>query len=70
MPHVMYREMRESLAIPESARPAYPGAVFRYEERLGRGRVVAFAEDRNFRGYRRGADRLFPNGVVVGPSAP
>lgn len=47
-----------------------PGAVFLYEERVGRGRVVAFTEDPNFRGYWRGANRLFLNAVVVGPSAP
>jgi hypothetical protein len=47
-----------------------PGAVFVYEERVGRGRVIAFAEDVNFRGYWRGADRLFLNAVVLGPSAP
>ncbi|MDH5803693.1 MAG: M14 family zinc carboxypeptidase [Gemmatimonadota bacterium] len=46
------------------------GAVFAYEERVGRGRVVAFTEDVNFRGFFRGADRLFLNAVVVAPSAP
>jgi hypothetical protein len=47
-----------------------PGAVFVYEERVERGRVIAFAEDPNFRGYARGMNRLFLNAVVVGPSAP
>ena len=47
-----------------------PGAVLVYEERVGDGRVVAFAEDPNFRGYWRGADRLFLNAVILGPSAP
>ena len=47
-----------------------PGAVFAYEERIERGRVIAFAEDVNFRGYWRGADRLFLNAVLLGPSAP
>lgn len=46
------------------------GAVFLYEERVGRGRVIAFAEDPNFRAYWRGADRLFLNAVVFGPNAP
>jgi hypothetical protein len=32
--------------------------------------VIAFAEDPNFRGYWRGADRLFLNAVVFGPNAP
>ncbi|CAN5381314.1 M14 family zinc carboxypeptidase [soil metagenome] len=47
-----------------------PGSVFAYEERVGSGRVIAFAEDINFRGYWRGADRLFLNAVILGPSAP
>ncbi len=46
------------------------GAVFAYEERVGRGRVIAFAEDPNYRGYFRGANRLFLNAVILGPSAP
>ncbi len=47
-----------------------PGAVFAYEERVGDGRVVAFAEDPSFRGFWRGPDRLLLNAVVFGPTAP
>ncbi|TVQ64971.1 MAG: hypothetical protein EA360_11135 [Balneolaceae bacterium] len=47
-----------------------PGVVFLYEERIGSGRVISFAEDVNFRGYWRGADRLFLNAVLLGPGAP
>ncbi len=46
------------------------GAVHVYEERVGRGRVICFAEDPNFRGYHRGLNRLFLNAVVLGPSSP
>jgi hypothetical protein len=46
------------------------GAVAVYEQRVGAGRVVAFPQDPNFRGFWRGANRLFLNAVVVGPSAP
>ncbi|MEA5445074.1 M14 family zinc carboxypeptidase [Gammaproteobacteria bacterium AB-CW1] len=46
-----------------------PGGVFAWEQRVGSGRVVAFPEDLNFRGYWRGVDRLFLNAVVLGPSA-
>jgi hypothetical protein len=46
-----------------------PGAVFAYDERVGRGRVIAFAEDPNYRGYFRGANRMFLNAVILGPSA-
>ncbi len=47
-----------------------PGAVMLYEERVGRGRVIAFAEDPNFRAYARGMNRLFLNAVILGPGAP
>ena len=56
-------------AWPESLE-RMPDAVFAYEERVGGGRVIAFAEDVNFRAYWRGANRLFLNAVVLGPSSP
>ena len=56
-------------AWPESLE-RLPGAVYAYEERVGDGRVIVFAEDLNFRAFSRGANRLFLNAVVVGPSAP
>lgn len=56
-------------AWPESLE-RLPGAVFASDERVGRGRVIAFAEDVNFRGFWRGADRLFLNAMVLGPAAP
>lgn len=54
----------------EESEERLPGAVFAYEERVGNGRVISFAEDVNFRGYWRAADRLFLNATIVGPSAP
>jgi hypothetical protein len=56
-------------AWPESL-ARLPGSVLVYEERVGAGRVIAFAEDVNFRAYNRGLNRLFLNAVVVGASAP
>jgi len=53
---------------PESAE-RLPGAVFLYEEEVGAGRVIAFTEDPNFRAYWRGANRLFLNAVILGPSS-
>jgi hypothetical protein len=44
------------------------GTVFAYEEQVGLGRVIAFAEDVNFRGFWRGARRLFLNAVIAGTS--
>ncbi len=54
----------------EETHERLPGAVAVYEERRGNGRIVAFTEDPNFRGYWRGIDRLFLNAVVLGASAP
>ncbi len=63
---------RDSLRISglawDEALDRLSGSVFVYEERVGQGRVIAFAEDVNFRGFWRGANRLFLNAVVVGPS--
>jgi len=47
-----------------------PGKVAVYEQRVGRGRVIAFAEEPNFRAYARGMNRMFLNAVVLGPGAP
>jgi len=54
----------------EESAARIPGTVAVYEERVGGGRVIAFAEDPNYRAYFRGANRLFLNAVVLGPSAP
>lgn len=56
-------------AWPESLERV-PGGVFAWEERQGRGRVIALSEDVNFRSHSRGTQRLFLNAVVLGPTAP
>jgi hypothetical protein len=56
-------------AWPESLE-RLPGAVYAYEERVGRGRVIAFAEEVSFRAYGRATNRLLLNALVLGPSAP
>ena len=63
------RPLRAGHAWPETL-DRIPGAVYAYEERVGDGRVILFAEDPNFRAYHRGVNRLFLNAVVLGPSAP
>jgi hypothetical protein len=54
----------------EENRNRLPGSLFLYEERIGEGRLISFAEDVNFRSYWRGSDRLFLNAVILAPSAP
>jgi hypothetical protein len=64
-----YTDLISGHAWPESLERV-PGTVAVYEQRVGRGRVIAFTEDPNYRGYHRGMNRLFLNAVVLGPSAP
>jgi hypothetical protein len=54
----------------DESKERLPGAVAVYEQRVGQGRVIAFAEDPNFRAYHRGMNRMFLNAVVLGPGAP
>jgi len=35
---------------------------------VGDGRLVAFAEDPNFRGYAEATELLFANAVLLGPA--
>jgi hypothetical protein len=54
----------------EESRERLADGVYLYEERVGQGRVILFAEDPNYRAYTRGTERLFLNAVLLGPSAP
>jgi hypothetical protein len=47
-----------------------PGKVYAYEQRVGQGRVIVFAEEVSFRAYGRGTNRLLLNAMVLGPTAP
>jgi len=42
--------------------------AFLVHESIGRGHVVAFAEDPNYRGYAEGTELLFMNAVLLGPA--
>jgi hypothetical protein len=44
------------------------GSVYLWTERIGRGRVIGFAGDPNFRDHFRGLLPLFANAVLLGPS--
>jgi len=52
----------------EEARPQLVSKAFLMRQPLGRGRVIAFAEDPNFRGYAEGTQLLFMNAVLLGPA--
>ena len=42
--------------------------AFLIEEPLGAGRVIAFAEEPNFRAYAQASELLFINAVLLGPA--
>ncbi len=44
------------------------GASYLIDEPLGRGHVVLFADDPNFRNYWRGLEKLFTNALLLAPS--
>jgi hypothetical protein len=50
----------------EEARPQLASKAFLMHQPLGRGRIIAFAEDPNFRGYAEGTQLLFINAVLFG----
>ncbi len=52
----------------EEARPQLASKAFLVHQPMGRGRVIAFAEDPNFRGYAEGTQLLFMNAVLLGPA--
>jgi hypothetical protein len=52
----------------EEARPQLAQKAFLVSQPMGRGRVIAFAEDPNFRGYAEATQLLFLNAVVLGPA--
>lgn len=52
----------------EEARPQRVSKAYLMRQGLGSGRIVAFAEDPNFRGYAEGTQLLFMNAVLLGPA--
>jgi hypothetical protein len=52
----------------EEARPQLAQKAFLVSQPMGRGRVIAFAEDPNFRGYAEATQLLFMNAVLLGPA--
>lgn len=52
----------------DASRQQLPQKAYVIDQPLGRGHVVAFAEDPNFRAVAHGSGLLFINAVVLGPS--
>lgn len=61
-------DMLLSGIIWEDTRPQLASKAFLMHQPLGGGRVIAFAEDPNFRGYAEGTMLLFMNAVLLGPA--
>ncbi len=51
----------------DDARPQLAGKSFLIHQPVGRGRIVAFSEDPNYRAYTEGTMLLFMNAVLLGP---
>ena len=51
----------------EESRPQLANKAFLIEQPSGRGRVIAFAEDPNYRAYAEATELLFMNAVLMGP---
>jgi hypothetical protein len=51
----------------EESRPQLASKAFLMLEPVGRGRIVAFAEDPNYRAYAEATQLLFLNAVLLGP---
>ncbi len=66
----VYAPMDELVAggiVWETARPQLPGKAFLVHQPEGRGQLVAFAEDPNYRAYAEASQLLFVNAVLLGP---
>ncbi len=62
------KDVRISGFVWEDMEKKFPGKAYLIDEPLGRGRVVMFADDPNFRLYWQNLTRLFLNAVFLSPS--
>jgi hypothetical protein len=51
----------------ENSRPQLASKAFLVHQPMGRGQLVAFAEDPNYRAYSEATELLFVNAVLLGP---
>lgn len=60
-------ELVMSGVVWDEARPQLANKAFLVHQPVGRGRIVAFSEDPNYRAYTEGTMLLFMNAVLLGP---
>jgi len=61
-------ELHVSGFIFQEMQKALPGQVYLIDEPTGRGHIILYADDPNFRAYWDGLGRLFFNSILFGPS--
>jgi hypothetical protein len=52
----------------DDARAQLAEKAYLVEEPMGKGRVIAFAEDPNYRAFTEASELLFINAVLLGPA--
>jgi len=62
------KDVRISGFVWEDMEKKFPGKAYLIEEPVGRGKVIMFADDPNFRLYWQSLNRLFLNSVLLSPS--
>ncbi|HSG06919.1 MAG TPA: M14 family zinc carboxypeptidase [Longimicrobiales bacterium] len=60
-------DLVESGIVWDAARPQLANKAFLIHQPMGRGQVIAFAEDPNYRAYAEATELLFINAVLLGP---
>ncbi len=62
------KDVRVSGFVWEKTEKLFPEKAYLIHEPMGRGHVILFAEEPIFRTYWRGLEKLFLNGLLIGPS--
>jgi hypothetical protein len=62
------KDVRLSGFVWEDMEKKFPGKAYLIEEPVGRGKVIMFADDPNFRLFWLGLNRLFLNSIFLSPS--
>ena len=52
----------------EESKPQLASKAFLIHQPMGRGQIIAFAEDPNYRAYSEATQLLFINAVLLGPA--